>query len=108
MSETHGDSEHSVSLPSRIIWDPDGKEMVLISGGEFIMGRDDGRGNEGPQHTVRVDPFYIDRYPITQADYYCFTEATDHPIPHYHVRWVDSREYNWEPDTRVPPADKLD
>lgn len=108
MPEANGSSEQSVTFPSRIIWEPDGKEMILLSGGEFIMGRDDGRGNEGPQHTVCLDPFYIDRYPITQADYYCFIQATDHPIPHYHARWLDSQEYNWDPDTCMPPADKLD
>ena len=34
------------SLPTRIIWEPDSKEMILIPGGEYVIGRNDGRKNE--------------------------------------------------------------
>ncbi len=96
------------NMPPRIIWEPDNKEMILISGGEFLMGRDDGQDDERPAHTVYVLPFYIDRYPVTQQEYHRFVQATDHPIPRYDVEWVDSSAYNWDSDTRTPPPDKLD
>jgi iron(II)-dependent oxidoreductase len=55
-------------------------QLVLIPGGEFMMGRD-GEGDCAPAHTVRIDSFYIDRYEVTNAEYYGFCQATDHPLP---------------------------
>jgi formylglycine-generating enzyme required for sulfatase activity len=95
------------SLPSRIIWEPDGKEMILITGGTFTMGCDQGNDNERPAHTNAVSAFYIDRYPVTQAEYQQFVQSTEHTIPCYKVEWAD-QEYNWDPETLSPPGDKLD
>jgi formylglycine-generating enzyme required for sulfatase activity len=48
-------------------------EMVQISGGTFTMGSPEGeekRGeNESPQHTVTVQPFFMGKYTVTQAQY---------------------------------------
>jgi formylglycine-generating enzyme required for sulfatase activity len=44
-------------------------EMVPIKGGEFLMGSpesEDGRlEDEGPQHTVKVDPFWMGKFEVT-------------------------------------------
>lgn len=100
-------SEQSIRLPPRIIWEPDGKEMVLISGCTFVLGRDGGLENERPEHAVAVDDFYIDRYPVTQGEYSRFVQETEHTVPCYQVEWAD-REYNWDPESNSPPGDKLD
>ena len=46
-------------------------EMVAISGGTFLMGSPVGEGNdhEKPQHEVTVPPFYMGKYPVTQAQW---------------------------------------
>jgi len=48
-------------------------EMVAIPGGTFSMGSpadEPARGeSEGPQHDVRVPPFCMGRYPVTQAQW---------------------------------------
>jgi formylglycine-generating enzyme required for sulfatase activity len=48
-------------------------EMVEIPGGSFQMGspnNEAGRfANEGPIHTVMVSPYFLSRYPITQAQW---------------------------------------
>ena len=46
-------------------------EMIAIPGGKFLMGSPEGGGrdNEKPQHAVTVPPFYMGKYPITQAQY---------------------------------------
>ena len=49
--------------------------MVLIPAGEFQMGSDIGEVNEKPVHTVYVDAFYMDVYPVTNADYKKFIDA---------------------------------
>ena len=57
-------------------------EMVYIPGGKFLMGTEDeeierlvkeygwkGFRGEKPQHEVTVQPFFMGKYPITQAQY---------------------------------------
>ncbi|HBF33149.1 TPA: hypothetical protein DDW35_01170 [Candidatus Sumerlaeota bacterium] len=48
-------------------------EMMWVPAGKFTMGSPDtevGRGkDEGPQHTVELDGFWMGRYEVTQAQY---------------------------------------
>ena len=48
-------------------------EMVAILAGTFMMGSPESEperyDNEGPQHEVKVEAFYMGRYPITQAQW---------------------------------------
>ena len=88
------------------IWEKDGKEMVYIPAGDFVMGSDESLENEGPAHTVYVDAFYIDRYPVTNEEYKRFIDATGYPVPCYDVEWVQTKGYNWNPEERTPPEGK--
>ncbi len=47
------------------------QNMVLVQGGEFIMGSDsdDAKSYERPAHSVKVDSFYISKFELTQALY---------------------------------------
>ncbi len=54
-------------------------QMVLISGGEFLMGTDDPgipADGEGPQRVVRVDSFYMDVQEVTNQQFQSFFNAT--------------------------------
>jgi sulfatase modifying factor 1 len=55
-------------------------EMVLLDGGPFLMGTDTKEGfpadGEGPVREVYVDPFYVDRYPVTNEAFAEFVDAT--------------------------------
>ena len=51
-------------------------EMVYFEGGTFMMGSDNGRPAEGPLHEVTVEPFYIDKTPVTVAQFHQFVNAT--------------------------------
>lgn len=53
-------------------------EMVAIPGGQFLMGSPDvagydpnvaGYDDERPQHQVHVPPFFLGKYPVTQAQW---------------------------------------
>jgi formylglycine-generating enzyme required for sulfatase activity len=44
-----------------------GMEFVLIPGGTFEMGSNDGESDEKPVHTVRVSGFLMSKYETTQA-----------------------------------------
>ena len=54
-----------------------GIEMMAIRGGQFMMGSpsdEEGRdGDEGPQHLVTVPPFFLGKYPVTQAQWRAMT-----------------------------------
>lgn len=84
-------------LPKTItIENPLHLELVLIPAGEFLMGSDkakdeDARDNELPQHKVTLPDYYIAKYPVTNAQYAVFAQATkkifslpsgknDHPV----------------------------
>lgn len=55
----------------------DGAEMILIPAGKFLMGSNDEDANdeEKPVHSVYLDPFYMDKYLVTNAQYKKFLDA---------------------------------
>ena len=50
--------------------------MVLLKGGTFLMGTNDGQKAEGPVHEVTVSAFYMDKNDVTIADFREFVQAT--------------------------------
>ena len=64
--------EHAQFFPEKL---PDNitLEMVSIPGGKFIMGspktEEESSNSERPQHEVTVPPFFMGKYPITQAQW---------------------------------------
>lgn len=48
-------------------------EMVAIPGGKFLMGSPESEpertGDESPQHTVTVQPFFMGKFPVTQSQW---------------------------------------
>jgi formylglycine-generating enzyme len=53
-------------------------EMVLIPGGTFRMGSDQHYPEEAPAHRVTVDPFRVDKTPVTNRQFKEFVRATGH------------------------------
>ncbi|WP_345803438.1 formylglycine-generating enzyme family protein [Microbacterium sp. AZCO] len=50
--------------------------MVLLEGGSFTMGSDDFYPDERPAHARVVEPFWIDRHQVTNADFARFVADT--------------------------------
>jgi iron(II)-dependent oxidoreductase len=48
--------------------------MVRLPGGTFTMGSDRGPADELPAHPVTVKPFWIDRLPVTNAEFAAFLQ----------------------------------
>ncbi|MFF8717492.1 formylglycine-generating enzyme family protein [Streptomyces sp. NPDC015184] len=65
--------------------------MVLLLGGEFLMGADDAEGfpadGEGSVRAVRLKPFHIDAHAVTTERFGRFVEATGHV--------TDAERYGW-------------
>lgn len=53
-------------------------ELVLIPGGTFRMGRNDGGTFEKPENDVEVGDFYLAKYELTNGEYYEFVKATNY------------------------------
>jgi formylglycine-generating enzyme required for sulfatase activity len=75
-------------------------EFVLIPEGEFTIGSNPRKDrlaqtDESPPHQLYVTDYYIMRYPVTNAQYRLFVEATGHRLPLF---WPDGQF----------PADKAD
>ena len=51
--------------------------MVLVPGGRFVMGSEDGAFDEAPAHSVDVAAFFIDRHEVTNAQFARFVRASD-------------------------------
>jgi formylglycine-generating enzyme required for sulfatase activity len=58
----------------------DGKTMVRVSAGKFLSGPDNS--------AAEIDEFYIDRFPVTNADYQRFVTAAGHRAP---LHWLGDR-----------------
>lgn len=54
---------------------------VYIPGGEFILGSDTGNEDETPQQDIYINAFNIDIYPVSNAEYKDFVDATGHNPP---------------------------
>jgi formylglycine-generating enzyme required for sulfatase activity len=88
--------------------------MVLVPGGEFLMGDDRGEEDEQPARRVHVDAFFIDRTEVTRGDYArcvaarACTAATQYPDatsarhPVVGVSWLDAAAYCRFAGRRLP------
>ncbi len=82
--------------------------MVLVPGGSFQMGSDDGEADEKPVHTVTLSSFYLGKYEVTVAEFKVFVEASGYQTDAekqgkswvYTDIWKEQSGVNWKYDTR--------
>ncbi len=70
----------------------DGKKMVLIPGGTFRMGSEQGYHEESPVHSVNVASFYMDQQLVTNHEFKVFCDSTKTPYPS-DPRWEEMPNY---------------
>jgi formylglycine-generating enzyme required for sulfatase activity len=75
--------------------------MVWVPGGTFLMGSNDFYPEERPARHVAVDGFWMDRYPVTVAEFRRFVKATGYVT--VAERPLDPADYpGAKPDLLVP------
>jgi len=62
--------------------------MVAVPAGQFEMGIEGGRSDEGPAHTVALDSFWIDRTEVRVAQFRAFAEATGYQTEAEKAGWA--------------------
>jgi len=81
---------------------PPARDMVWIPGGPFQMGSDHHYPEEAPAHGVSVSGFWIDRGPVTNAQFLRFVKATGYRT--LAERPADPALYPDAPPERLEPA----
>jgi len=84
--------------------------LVLIPAGEFEMGREpaeDQKFIDNYAHNVYVDSFYIDKYEVTNAQYFEFCQDQGHALPEFWgmERFKSGPEFPNHPVTGITWAD---
>ncbi|MBN2308414.1 MAG: formylglycine-generating enzyme family protein [Candidatus Hydrogenedentes bacterium] len=92
-------SAHAAETPAapKPVTTASGVEMVLLPGGTFSMGDNDGEVDE-PEHRVTVSPFYIDAHEVTQSEYERVMGENPSKVkgdknPVEQIRWSDAVRY---------------
>jgi formylglycine-generating enzyme len=73
-------------------------DLVLVQGGAFTMGSDNGEMSEKPGHAVAVNSFYISKYLVTQAQWQAVMGDNPSVIkgdrcPVENISWNDALAY---------------
>jgi formylglycine-generating enzyme len=81
--------------------------MAWIRGGEFVMGWHEGAYNENPEHTVKLDPYYIDRTEVTVLAFRAYRPAyrpqfEGNDLPATNVSWQEAHDYCLFMGKRLP------
>lgn len=63
------------------LWEKDSSVMVLVPSGSFLEGWDQGRENERPERIVGLKAYFIDKDPVSNAQYRKFCDATHRAYP---------------------------
>jgi len=72
--------------------------MIIVQGGSFQMGSNDGEDDENPVHEVTVSPFMIGKYPVTQKEWQDVMGSNpsnwkDNDLPVESISWYDAIVY---------------
>ncbi len=88
--------------------------MIFVEGGMFNMGSQEGESDEMPIHSVFVNSFWLDKFPVTVKEYhlYCGSVGIEFPIqpdwdynedlPVVNVTWEEALGYSKWVGKRLP------
>ncbi len=89
---------HESGWPLVILGDRDGAPMLLIPGGTFSMGSNEGQPAEAPAHQVKLSTYYIDQHEVTNRQFRIFLSES-----HYRGtpagKWLTDEKLRAEPES---------
>jgi formylglycine-generating enzyme required for sulfatase activity len=120
LSQLGGNDKEPVAqtpgIDSAVTREADGMVMLYVPGGTFLMGSEDGAGNELPVHSITLDSYWIDRTEVSVAQYALCVESgkcsassytedkafkgDEHPI--VDVTWQEAADYCAWAGARLP------
>jgi formylglycine-generating enzyme required for sulfatase activity len=62
--------------------------MILIPEGKFVFGSNNGDIDEEPQQILFLDNYYIDKYEVSNANYYYYVKQTNTKPP---AAWINGK-----------------
>ena len=85
------------------------KDMILIKGGDFMMGSDKAmaRPDEKPTHRVKVNSFWMDKTEVTNAEFKRFVDTTHYVTTAETPPRMEDIMVQLPPGTEQPPAESL-
>jgi formylglycine-generating enzyme required for sulfatase activity len=86
-----------------VVQEFDGVEMVRVPAGCFEMGHEQGRRDERPTHEYCIEqPFWIDRYEVTNARYGSQGNFPGDDRPRENLTWFEARDHCAARGGRLP------
>jgi formylglycine-generating enzyme len=85
-------------------------DMVLVPAGSFVMGKNTPNPTDWqPEHQISIDAFYLDRYEVTNKQYYEFCTKTNYPLPEFwgSVQFKCSLDFPDHPVVGVSNSDAM-
>ena len=81
--------------------------MVWIRGGEFVMGWDGGAYSEKPEHSVDLNPYYVDRTEVSVSAFRRFNPTyrpafSGENLPATNISWQEADAYCRSLRKRLP------
>ena len=80
-------------------------ELVAITGGSFMMGRNEGPPQEQPAHQMEIKDFSMDKTEVTNAEYFEFVKQTGYKAPSYWTGGKPIAGEEMQPVVRVSMED---
>ncbi|MCW5982813.1 MAG: SUMF1/EgtB/PvdO family nonheme iron enzyme [Bryobacteraceae bacterium] len=103
-----GARDEQTGLPREVVVSGRGIAMALAPGGDVELGSEH-FGASKPPHTVRVEPFYIGKYEVTEAEWQAVMgkngrpeEARDPRAPAAGISWNDAQAFIRRLNENVP------
>ena len=95
ITSTAGENTKDITIGRNVIKQRILSRMVLVPGGTFLMGSENGDPNERPIHQVTVPSFYLSPCLITCREYQAFLRDNPEWLREHRVKSMPADDHRW-------------